>query len=43
MWGLKTRTVARESWIGDLNLRKGAWFWNFDKIFSAYQIVNKIA
>ena len=25
MWSLKTRTVARKSWIGGLNLRKGNW------------------
>jgi len=25
MWSIKTRTVARKSWIGCLNLRKGTW------------------
>ena len=25
IWSLKTRTVARKSWIGGLNLRKGNW------------------
>ena len=35
MWILKTRTVARKSWIRDLNLRKEVLtFWKFDKIFT---------
>ena len=25
IWRIKTKTVARKSWIGGLNLRKGSW------------------
>jgi len=35
MWGLKTRTVARKSWIGDFKFAQGdLTFWKFDKIFT---------